>query len=53
MCETRYFGLDAEMVEEVTGANKTHPYPLVVMALVMEPKVEPVMRVVSVPVAKP
>jgi len=53
MCETRYFGLDAKTVEEVTGANKIHACPLVVRELVTEPKVEPVMRVVSVPVAKP
>ena len=47
MCGTRYFGLDAKTVEEVTGANKIHPCPLVVRELVTEPKVEPVMRPVN------
>ncbi len=49
-CDSAYSSLDAETVEEVTGANKV-PIPLVVRGLVMEPKVEPVVGVVSVSVA--
>ncbi len=50
-CDSAYSSLDAETAEEVTGANRIYPHPLVVRELVTDPKVEPVMRMVSVPVA--